>query len=306
MHTSTHSDLEIARATISAVLRTDPDTPSKIHYLRIEHLARTFGLSDALMDSLVILKDIREIQDLNNAYWITSPPRSVCLGEEWLIVSCLPTQQLKKDLELTANLGHSRIAKSHLNGFPEQSLYAWMGATPSLEEWLNIELIEAKKNIFPTVVDINELEFYVPWNRRLLSKTLLSNWADVNNLTVEDNNKILLARSKDPGKKTYTWCLLDGKQLYESTVRVKKRIVRIQFALERINGAKKRRIYFSENEDGFKFTCRFPIPEEERRLFIAIGVESKTENDTTYSFHARHEALVMSLLNNLGIDYKRT
>jgi hypothetical protein len=308
MHMTAHSDLEIARATISAVMCTDPGNPSKVHYLRVEHLARTFGLSNALMDSLVILKDVREIQDLNNAYWITSPPRSVCLGEEWLIVSCLPTQQLKRDLELIPNLGHSRTARGRLDGFPEQSLYAWMGAPSNLEEWLTIELAEAKKNLSPTVVDVDDLEFYLPWNRRAGVNTALGNWAGVKDLSADDDNKIILARSKDPGKRTYTWCQVDGQELYESTVGVKKRIVRIQFALERINGAEKRHIYISRTEGGFKFTCRFPMPEEERRLFIAIGVESKTENDTTYSFHTRHEALVRSLLNNLGIgiDDKRT
>lgn len=306
MHMTAHSDLEIARATISAVMCTDPGNPSKVHYLRVEHLARTFGLSNALMDSLVILKDIREIQDLNNAYWITSPPRSVCLGEEWLIVSCLPTQQLKRDLELIPNLGHSRTARSRLDGVPEQSLYAWMGAPSSLEEWLTIELAEAKKNLFPTVVDVDDLEFYLPWNRRAGVNIALGNWAGVKDLSADDNDKILLSRLKESEIKTYTWCLVKGRELYESTVVVKKKIVRIQFALERINGAEKRLINLSQTQSGFKFTCRFPIPEEERRLFVAIGVESKTDKDATYSFEVRHEALVRSLLNNLGIDYKRT
>lgn len=301
-----HSNLDILRSVICSIVRSDSNAElKKCHILKIENLANLFGFEGDCVSVMGQLSDLREVQSLGNGFWLPAPSRSVPLNEGYLIISPLPTTHLPIELELQSGLGLGRVAKLPLSDAPMQSLEDWMGSPRSISGWIQRETSAVEKTLVRTVLDRENLEFYVPWSKDPSSKFSMRNWIKAIDIPLPSRSKILLARSTDGVVASYYWCTFRDGILFESQDSVKSdEIIRIQFGLEILNNAAWRELSLVEYKDKLSFNCRFPLPSDIDRLLIAIGVRETLEKGFLYSIQHKHLDFIKEIFSKIHIKFR--
>ena len=301
-----YSNLDILRSVICSIVRSDSNTElKKCHILKIENLANLFGFEGDCVSVMGQLSDLREVQSLGNGFWLPAPSRSVPLNEGYLIISPLPTAHLPVELELQNGFGLGRVAKLPFADAPIQSIEDWMGSPRSLLAWIQRELSVVEKSLVRTVLELENLEFYVPWSKDPSLKFSMRNWIKAFDIPLSSRGNILLARSTDGVMASYFWCTFRDGILFESQISVKSdEIIRIQFALEILNNAAWRELSLREYKDKLNFNCRFPLPSDIDRFLIAIGEREPIEKGFYYSIQRKHLNFVKDIFAKIHIKFR--
>lgn len=301
-----YSNPDILRSVICSIARSDSNGDlKKSHILKIENLANLFGFEGNCVSVMEQLSDLREVQNVRNGFWMPAPSRSVPLNEGYLIISPLPTSHLPGELELQSGLGLGRVAKLPFSDAPIQAIEDWMGSPRSLRSWILGELSTAEKTLVRTVLERENLEFYVPWVKDLSLKSSMRNWVNSSDIPLSIRETILLARSTDGVIASYYWCSFRNGILLESQNSVKSvEIIRIQFALEILNNAAWRELSLGEYKDKLSFNCRFPLPTDIERLLVAIGIRIPLEKGFQYSIQSKYLDLVKDIFAKIHIKFR--
>lgn len=301
-----YSNLDILRAVICSIARSDSSSQlKKSHILKIENLANIFGFEGDCISVMERLSDLREVQRLANGFWLPAPSRSVPINDEYLIISPLPTPHLPGEIDLQSGVGFGRLAKTAFPSEPIQSIEDWMGSPRSLRLWIEGELSKVEKSLVRTVLERENLEFYVPWARDSSNKSGMKNWVGSSDVPLSTKGSILLARSTDGSMTNYYWCSFKDGILFESQNSVQStEIIRIQYALEILNNAAWRELSLVENKDQLTFKCRFPLPSDVDRLLVAIGVREPLEKGMQYLIQSKHLDLVSAIFAKIHIKFR--
>lgn len=272
-----YSDLDIVRAVItSSTISGDGVRP--IHFLRLEALTKIFGLTGDLLDVLTTLKNIHEIEHVGDSYWVPCPSRSIRVGNYWMIISAMSTEQISSIVPLLNVDTTARISEDFVDEFPRQELKDWIGST-DLESWFLDERELIKQTVSPIPLDPKKLEYYLP-RETVGGVKKYKNWYSYADLIRNEKNEVFLVRHD----RNYHWCVFDGNTLLESTIRVAdyEYLIRAQLAIEILNGRPPRIIKTSKSKEIFTVNQTFPFPKEEGSLLEALSSKKLIDSMVQY------------------------
>ncbi len=294
-----YSDLDIVRAVISSsTISIDGVRP--LHFLRLEALTKIFGLTGDLLEALNTLKNIHEIEHVGNGYWVPCPSRNVRIGNHWMIISAMSTEQVASivpllDIDLTA-----RVSEDLVEEFPRQELKDWIGSI-NLENWLIDELELVKQKLSRTALDPKKIEYYTP-RVTVGGGKKYKNWFSYSDLIGDRKNEVFLVRHE----RNYHWCLFDENTLLESAIQVAdyNYLIRAQLAIEILNGRPPRAIKTIKEKEIITIKQTFPFPKEEESLLSALSNKKVIDGVTQYQLPKIFNDVVSEIFLNIHIKFE--
>jgi hypothetical protein len=294
-----YSDLDIVRASIaSSAITTEGVKPT--HFLRLEALTKIFGLDGDLLDALNVLKNIHEIEHAGNGYWVPCPSRNVRIGNHWMLISTMSTEQIASIVPLLAIDSVARVSTNFVDEFPRQELRDWIGST-DLKSWLLDEIELVKQRVSRTPLDPVKLEYYRP-RCTVGANKKYKNWFSYADLIGDIENEVLLVRHD----RNYHWCLFDRNILLESTIQVTdyNYLIRAQLAIEMINGIPPRVIKTFKDKETITIKQTFPFPKEEESLLSALSNKKLIDGVALYQLPTIFNDVVFEIFLNIHIKFE--
>ena len=287
--------LDILRATITSCCLSQNMEVIPTHFNRIDHVSKVFGFKGALNECLGFLADLEEISELSKSYWVPVRSRSINLGDLWMIASSYPTEQLPNKCRPRYLSGFARAADCPLDGFPIQNLNDWLGSKQSVLAWLQGEMRLAAKTLRETAYAIEDVEFYTPWIKERTVRSTYRNWKNAGVIGAGEKGQLMLGRYKG----SFFWGALDSGRLLESgKVFDRNELIKTQIGIEKLFGLEGRSVKFMMSGNRFSISSKLKLPEQLRRLFVAIGDRNIESDDEIYSFSSEY---LDSVQNQLGI-----
>jgi hypothetical protein len=294
-----YSDLDIVRAVIaSSAISSEGVRP--IHFLRLEALTKIFGLDGDLLEALNVLKDIREIEHAGNGYWVPCPSRNIRIGNYWMLISTMSTEQIASIVPLLPVDSAARFSEDCVDEFLRQELRDWLGTT-DLERWLLDEIDLVKQTLSRTPLDPLKLEYYRP-RSTVGSNKKYKNWFSYAELMGDRENEVLLVRHD----RNYHWCLFDKNILLESAIQIADHnyLIRAQLAIEMFNGMPPRVIKTTQDKETFTIKQTFPFPKEEQSLLLALSNKKLIDGMAQYQVPTIFKDVLSEIFLNIHIKFE--
>ena len=297
-----NSALEILRAALCALSWVSTGQCAPVHFMRIRASCARLGLEASLMEVLAVLEMMREAQEIGGGYWVPTPTRTVPLRGCRLIVSANSTRELERLLGAPIEVAGAGRTVPHDKSLalPEETADNWIGAPIDLRQW-TVDIMErAGASLKPTVHPNERVEVFAPWRgpKANLGSRRRRWWCNLEDLSPGDANEILLCRTTDlTGRHWFFAQIISGKITADHAIN--ENDLRLLYGLNLIHGSE---VGFTILAKELEYAIVLPlkIPQEERRLLVALGRESEVDSGTMYRFAARYRPAVDLALQRVG------
>ncbi len=287
-----HSDLDIVRACLQS-------SGESTHYNKLAHLAKSACHVGDVRESLNMLTLLGECIPLGRGYWGVAPDRSVCVGNEYLLISPVTTQRLMRDYELIETECIGRFSRTPLYGCPVVALPNYLKIPSALQVWLYWVTRNLGETFVPSSVNIEELFIYDP---RPSSGVIASSyWVEAHKVLDRFSREFFLARSSRDFKSIF-WGRFNNGRLFES-LRPVSSVSRARLAIEQRSGAAPRTVTLSSDGYVVRLDTFFKLPDEEGLFFFAAGRIESLGKKYSYFISKRHLPVVKSILAGLNVTF---
>ncbi|KHD10260.1 hypothetical protein PN36_08275 [Candidatus Thiomargarita nelsonii] len=268
---------------------------------------------DPIRRVLEQLKQVGDVAELGDGYWLPTPLRLVRLlnNRQILLIGGVDTKSLITRFgDIVQPMGFVRRIKpsadiKHLinAGIDWQHFEDWVGETEKADIgiWTRNLLDEARKRLKPSGSDLTDFEVYMP----CLSQTNLQyyRWISVQKLK-KVPKEIVLCRFKQT---FVTYCL--GRLTGEKSVRLHREselgqeieIRKLLYGLDALYKCPTKAKFEQLNDKKGKLIFRSWLPATQRRLLLALGHEVSSRLSLSYEVSSDFQKDIFSQIQKLGI-----
>jgi hypothetical protein len=293
------SESDVLRAALCSLSYVSPQEAGPVHVLRLRSCCERLGLSESIHELLVDLELMREVQDLGAGYWIPTPTRTVRLPGCKLIISANSTRELERLLGIRVELGGigRTVSTEQPTAMPEEATVEWIGSPTNLSQWTQDIVDRARSGMQPTVHPDERVEVYAPW---LL--TTGARWGSVEDVRDSEPDEPFVCRAAGRTGRRWFFARIKGARIVEEYA-IDDHWLRLLYGLDLRHGTSARMTIRCEaGRDSI--LLRAPIPQEERRVLIALTRPVEADAGTTYEFAPRYRPAVESVLRRIGFSVR--
>lgn len=296
--------IEILRVALCALTYRTPQNFEPVYIGKIASCCERFGLSEDVKQYLEILRLLREYEHLGGGYWAPTPQRIVKFPGCSLVISPNTTTELQRCFPgAIENAGFGRVVVTgRMVALPEQSADNWIGSPTNLIQWTKEQLLSAEVSLRSTVHPEGHIQVYRPWTHLLGSGQMLKNrWLAFEELDLDKCDELSLCRIKGiTGSRWFFAKIRDSRVVEECEVSHDQKL-RLLYGLDAVHGTSAE-IRVHKMEHLRKIELK--IPQEERRLFLALAQKCEGDELGSYKFEfdPRYSLAFEFGLKHLGIS----
>ena len=262
-------------------------------------------------DVLEQLEILGDVQHVGGGFWLGTPVRLIRLSaDDALLVGCITTAMAEQILQcpVTVMGAARRVAVRDLRssrGVSYQPRRRWLGLSRPLMPWYDELVRTARANLARCSSSLTEFQVYDPQAATDIQALRWRSPGQLENLP----ESLALCRSREGAFSTWRYWLGTLEQMGD---RVRAAweytpqglfLRRLQYALDLVTG-NPTHIDLRSRVGSLEMSTRNPLPAEEQRLLLAIGVETtsdETRFPKTWHLPLRYRDVLRKHLQELGI-----
>ncbi len=266
---------------------------------------------DPIRHVLDQLKQVGDVAELGNGYWLPAPLRLVRLHNgQILLIGGMDTKSLQtrfgKRIQPTGfvrSVQSKDTAHFVRKGIDWQGFEDWVGeAEADICSWTRNLLDDARKRLNPSGSDLTDFEVYMP----RLCKTNLQyyRWIPAEKLAFAPKD-IVLYRFKQTFVTYYLGMLTDEKSVRlhrESRLEQDIEIRKLLYGLDALYQCSTNAKFELLDEKQGKLIFRSWLPTTQRRLLLALGDEVHSRLPLVYEFSIDFKGEIFKHVQKLGIS----
>ncbi len=308
LHTLSHSTTTVQRVFVTKLMNQVKR--------QLSPLGQDFQNTDSddpIRHVLDQLKQVGDVAELGNGYWLPTPLRLVRLPNgQILLIGGMDTKSLQTRFgKRVQPTGFIRRVQSndtaHLvrEGIDWQDFENWVGeAEADICTWTRNLLYDARKRLKRSGSDVTDFEVYMPWLRKSKTAHQYYRWILAQKLAFAPKD-IVLCRFKQTFV-TYYLGLLTGEKpvrlysesMLEQDIEIRKLLYGLDALYENPTHAKFEQL----NDKQGKLIFRSWLPATQRRLLLALGHEVHSRLPLVYEFSIDFKGEIFKHVQNLGIS----